>query len=363
MNWKKALAEMKPYKPGRSIEEVVREYGITQIVKLASNENPYGSSPRVVKALNDNAIQYQIYPDATGNALRERLSEKLGVSSEQLLLGNGSDEIVAMISRALLSSQSNTVMAETTFPQYAHYAKIDGAETRPIPLKDGFHDLDAFLSAIDEKTSVIWICNPNNPTGNLMSSDDLLNFLRQVPSDILVVLDEAYFEYITDPNYVSSIQWLTEFPNLIILRTFSKAYGLAAHRVGYAVGNEEVITQLNKVRNPFNNNSLGQLAALTALEDEAFIESCRQKNKQQRQRFVEYAQKHHLHIYPSETNFVLIEVPIDADVASEKLLQQGYIVRSGNLLGTPGYVRVTIGTEEENTGLFKAFDTLLIEEE
>lgn len=363
MNWKKALLDMKPYKPGRSIEEVVRELGITKIVKLASNENPYGCSPLVEKSLSDNAIQCQIYPDATASALRAKLAEKHGVNPQQLLLGNGSDEIVAMISRALLHAQSNTIMADTTFPQYAHYAKIDGAKTRQIPLKDGFHDLDAFIEAIDDQTSVIWICNPNNPTGNLMASDELLQFLRQIPSHILVVLDEAYFEYITDPNHIDSIQWLLQFPNLIVLRTFSKAYGLAAHRVGYAVGHVDVITELNKVRNPFNNNSIGQLAAVSALEDEAFIVECRQKNEQQRQRFEAYAQQHQLHLYPSETNFVLIEVPIDADEASEKLLEQGYIVRSGNLLGTPGYVRITIGSADENTGLFRAFDTILTKED
>lgn len=250
-------------------------------------------------------------------------------------------------------------MATPTFPQYAHNAKIEGAEVREIPLKDGQHDLDAFLTAIDEETAVIWVCNPNNPTGNLIPSDKLEAFIEQVPKRILVVLDEAYFEYITDSSHVDSVNWLERFPNIILLRTFSKAFGLASFRVGYAMGHSEVITELNKVRNPFNNNTLGLGAAEKALADVAFIEQCRKMNSEQRTRFKQYAADNNLHLYDSETNFVLIEVPGDADQAAETLLQQGYIIRSGNALGTPGYVRVTIGSEEQNSGFFNAFDKLL----
>lgn len=359
MNWKQALEGMTPYKPGRSIEEVTRLYGLKEVVKLASNENPYGCSPTVKEFIATNAIQHEIYPDGYASSLRSKLAAKHGVNEDALLFGNGSDEIIVVISRALLSKGTNTIMAKTTFPQYAHNAKIEGAEIREVPMKDGQHDLDGFVRAIDDETSVIWICNPNNPTGNLIPSEALKSFLEQVSEDILVVLDEAYFEYITDADHIDSVTWLDKFPNIVILRTFSKAYGLASFRVGYAIGHPEVITNLNKVRSPFNNNSMGLAAAVNALEDNAFIEQCRQVNHEQRERFKQYAADKKLHVFDSETNFVLMEVPDDADHAAEKLLQQGFIIRSGNALGTPGYVRVTIGSEQQNSNFFKAFDTLL----
>ncbi|QNK86560.1 histidinol-phosphate transaminase [Sporosarcina sp. resist] len=359
MNWKKALDSMQPYKPGRSIDEAKRIYGLDDVVKLASNENPYGCAPSVRDYLTSAAIQHELYPDGYAGGLRKKLAEKHGVDETSLLFGNGSDEIIMIISRALLGKGVNTVMATPTFPQYAHNARIEGAEIREVPLKDGHHDLEGFLGAIDGETSVAWLCNPNNPTGNLIPSDTLKGFLEQVSENILVVLDEAYFEYITGSEHIDSISWLEKFPNVIILRTFSKAYGLAAFRVGYAIGDPEVISNLNKVRSPFNNNSLGLAVAEKALEDEAFIEHCRNLNHEQRLRFTQYASDNKLHLFDSETNFVLIAVPGDADDASEKLLQQGFIIRSGNALGTPGYIRVTIGSEEQTSNFLKAFDTLL----
>ncbi|WP_203246467.1 histidinol-phosphate transaminase [Sporosarcina beigongshangi] len=362
MNWKPALEGMNPYKPGRSIEEVTRLYGLKEVVKLASNENPYGCSPSVKEFIATDAILHEIYPDGYASSLRSKVAAKHGVSEDALLFGNGSDEIIMIIARALLGKGTNTIMASTTFPQYAHNAKIEGAEIRQIPLKDGQHDLDGFVRAIDSETSVIWVCNPNNPTGNLLPSDQLKAFLEKVPETVLVVLDEAYFEYITAANHVDSVTWLESFPNIIILRTFSKAYGLAAFRIGYAIGQPEVITNLNKVRSPFNNNSMGLAVAEKALADQAFIDHCRQVNHEQRQRFTQYAADKNLHIFDSQTNFVLLKVPGDADQAAEQLLQQGFIIRSGNALGTPGYVRVTIGTEQQNSDFFAAFDTLLVVE-
>ncbi|MFJ7933453.1 histidinol-phosphate transaminase [Sporosarcina sp. NPDC096371] len=362
MNWKHALKGMTPYKPGRSIEEVIRLYGLKEVVKLASNENPYGCSPAVKEFIETDAIQYEIYPDGYASALRSKLAAKHDVSEDTLLFGNGSDEIIMVISRALLGKGTNTIMATTTFPQYAHNAKIEGAEIRQIPLRDGQHDLEGFVRAIDDETSVIWVCNPNNPTGNLLPSDTLQAFLERVPEHILVVLDEAYFEYITADAHTDSVTWLEKFPNIIILRTFSKAYGLASFRVGYAIAQPEIIANLNKVRNPFNNNSIGLAVAEKALADQAFIHQCRQVNHEQRDRFKQYATEKKLHMFDSETNFVLLAVPGDADLAAEQLLQQGFIIRSGNALGTPGYVRVTIGTEQQNSDFFAALDTLLVVE-
>ena len=361
MKWKKELGGMRPYKPGRSIEEVMQDYGLTEVHKLASNENPYGCAPSVKEFIREGLLHPEIYPEGHAGGLRTKLANKHQVGEDFLLFGNGSDEIVSIISRSLLGPDTNTIMATPTFPQYAHNAKVEGAEVRELPLVEGQHDLDGFLKAIDENTSVIWVCNPNNPTGNIIPAGVLESFLAQVPDHILVVLDEAYFEYITEPSHVDSIQLIDKFPNILILRTFSKAYGLAAFRVGYAVGQPAIITELNKVRNPFNNNTLGTAVVEKALEDEQFIANCREMNHVQRERFKEFAEANDLDIFDSQANFVLIQVPADADEASEYLLQYGYIVRSGNALGTPGYVRVTVGSEEQNNGFFQAMSALISE--
>ncbi len=360
MKWKPILRTMQPYKPGRSLEEVKRTYGLHEVNKLASNENPYGSSPEVAEYLRSKAAQFEIYPDGYTAGLRTKLAEFHQIEPNEIIFGNGSDEIVTMISRALLQPGKNTVMAAVTFPQYAHNAKIEGADIREIALlENGDHDLQGFLQAADEETAIIWVCNPNNPTGNLLSSKAIKDFLDNAPKSALIVLDEAYVEYVDDSSQQDAIEWIYDYDNLIILRTFSKAYGLASFRIGYGVTNTDIVTELNKVRNPFNNSSLALAAAEVALADQQFLKDCVTKNTAERQRYIEYANQHSLAYYPSATNFVLLAVPGDADDACEILLQNGFIVRSGNLLGTPGYVRVTIGTHEQNTGFFKAFDQLL----
>ncbi|AXH98869.1 histidinol-phosphate transaminase [Sporosarcina sp. PTS2304] len=360
MNWKPILSTMKPYAPGRSIAEVKRTYGLQEVNKLASNENPYGSSPEVAKFLQSRADQFEMYPDVYTSGLRTNLSKHHGVDPEELLISNGSDEMVTIISRALLQPGTNTVMASVTFPQYAHNAKIEGAEIREVAMLDtGDHDLEGFLRVADEKTAIIWVCNPNNPTGNFLPSHVIKDFLDRAPKTALVVLDEAYFEFVTSAEQGNAMQWIHEYDNLLISRTFSKAYGLASFRLGYAVANKDIIAELNKVRNPFNSNTLALGAAEVALADQQFLQECVTKNETERNRYVAYAKENELAIYPSETNFVLIEVPMDADEACEVFLRHGYIVRSGNLLGTPGYVRITIGTEQQNTGLFKAFDEII----
>lgn len=361
MQWKEVLSTMKPYKPGRSIEDVKNAYGLSDVVKLASNENPYGCPSTVAEFLSSSSMPFEIYPDGHATSLRGKIAEKHNVDEEAILFGNGSDEIISIISRALLNSNTHTIMPVPSFPQYVHNAKIEGAEYTEIPLVEGQHDLNAHLAAINERTAVMWICNPNNPTGSLINHADLVSFLEKVPTNILVVLDEAYFEYVTDSSHVDSIELVERFPNIIVLRTFSKAYGLASFRMGYAISSPAIITQLNKIRNPFNNNGLALAVASKALEDNSFIEKCRKLNEEQRNRFKAYARENELHMFESETNFVLIEVPIDADDASEFLLTRGYIVRSGNALGTPGHIRITIGTNDQNTGLFRAFDQLLNE--
>lgn len=362
MKWKQQIFGMKAYQPGKPMEEVKKEFGLDEVVKLASNENPYGFSPKVKAFLNNENTNHAIYPDGYAQNLRTAVANHLGVKETELLFGNGSDDIIAIITRALLYPGVNTVMATPSFSQYSHNAEIEGAEVRKVPLKDGKHDLKAMLEAIDENTSVVWVCNPNNPTGTIVPHHDLQTFLQSVPQDVLVVLDEAYFEYVDSPDYKDSIRFIHEYPNTIILRTFSKAYGLASFRVGYAISNEEVIAKLDPVRAPFNNTILSHKVAIVALEDQEFIRSCKEKNEDGKKQFVRFCEKHSLHYYPSQTNFILFEVKADSDVVFNEMMKRGFIIRSGNALDAPGYIRVTIGTEEQNEKFLSLLEEVLTEQ-
>lgn len=272
MKWKQQLHGMQAYKPGKPIEEVQREYGLKEVIKLASNENPFGCSPKVTAYLQNNAVNHALYPDGYAQNLRTAVANFLGVKETQLLFGNGSDDIIAIITRALLYPGVNTVMADPSFSQYWHNAEIEGAEVRKIPCMEGAHDLDAMAAAIDEQTSIVWVCSPNNPTGVVIPDTDLRAFLAKVPNDVLVVLDEAYIEYVTHPGHKDTLPLINEYPNVLLLRTFSKAYGLASFRVGYAIGQPDVIAKLDPVRAPFNNTILSQAVAAIALSDQDYIQ-------------------------------------------------------------------------------------------
>lgn len=362
MKWKQQIYGMKAYQPGKPMEEVKKEFGLDEVVKLASNENPYGFSPKVKAFLNNEETNHAIYPDGYAQNLRTAVANHLGVKETQLLFGNGSDDIIAIITRALLYPGVNTVMATPSFSQYSHNAEIEGAEVRKVPLQNGKHDLKAMLEAINESTSVVWVCNPNNPTGTIVDHNELETFLKSVPSDVLVVLDEAYFEYVDSPDYKDSIGFINEYSNVIILRTFSKAYGLASFRVGYAIANEEVTAKLDPVRAPFNNTILSHKVAIVALEDQEFIHSCKEKNQNGKKQFVHFCDKHGLHYYPTQTNFILFEVKADSDVVFNEMMKRGFIIRSGNALDAPGYIRVTIGTEEQNEKFLSLLEEVLTEQ-
>lgn len=359
MKWKEQLLQLTPYQPGKSIDEVKKQYGLDQIVKLASNENPFGCSKKVMEALNQISMTFPLYPDGYAAELRTAVADYLKVNENQLIFGNGSDEIIQMISRALLGNGTNTIMAERTFPQYKHNAIVEGAEIREVPLLNGEHDLDQMLEAIDENTSVIWICNPNNPTGHYISESRLLPFLEKVPADILVVLDEAYYEYVEASDYSKSIPLLQQFPNLIILRTFSKIYGLASLRIGYGISLPETIQALEPVREPFNVNRAAQAAAIAAINDESYVERCKLKNREGLELFYNFCIENGLEFYPSQGNFLLIDFKTDGNEVFQYLLERGYIVRSGKALGFPTSVRVTVGSKEQNEGVMKVMEEYL----
>lgn len=345
MEGKEILKKLTPYQQGKQLQEIKEEYGLERIVKLASNENPYGFSPDVAAFFKTGSHELNIYPDGYTKDLRTSLANKLNIDETQLIFGSGSEEIVQMICRAFLYPGTNTVMASPTFPQYRHNALIEGAEVKEVPLNDGEHQLDQMLEKIDKDTKVVWICSPNNPSGTAISKGTLQSFLNQCPDHVLVVLDEAYYEYMNeDPK---TAEWFTSYDNLILLRTFSKAYGLAGLRIGYGISHSDILRMIDVVRGPFNTTSIAQKAAKIALEDQDFIKNTKRKNKEVKQAF-EHALDHiGWHYYPSQTNFLLVSTPVSGTEVFEYLLTKGFIVRPGELLGTPNTIRVTLGNQED----------------
>lgn len=361
MKWKETVKGLKAYEPGKPIDAVKREFGLDEITKLASNENPLGCSPKVNAFLKETDFNFAIYPDGYSQNMRTAVAEHVGVAEREILFGNGSDEIISIISRSLLAPGVNTIMAKPTFSQYKLNAEIEGAEVREVPLNDNReHDLDAMLAQVDDNTAVVWICSPNNPTGGVTNRAAIENFLQKVPADVLVVLDEAYIEYVTDENYPDTLPLYKQYPNVLLMRTFSKAYGLAAFRVGYAIGQEALVRKLDPVRAPFNNTVLSQAVVPVALSDKDYIEKCRVVNEAGKKQYVAFCERHGLDYYPSNTNFILFEIKADSNEVFQELMSRGYIVRSGAALGVPGYLRVTIGTEEQNAGLLAQLEEILV---
>lgn len=359
MRFKEQLLTLTPYQPGKSIESVKKEYNLEKIVKLASNENPFGCSPKVMAARQADLVSMEIYPDGYATTLRDKLASFLQVEPEEIILGNGSDNLIQIISRALLHPNASTVMAAPTFSQYKHNAVIEGAIVKEVPLINGEHDLDGMLAAIDEQTNVVWVCSPNNPTGTYISEKSLTAFLDKVPSEVLVVLDAAYEEYVVADDYYDSTKLTRKYPNLIVLRTFSKIYGLASIRVGYGVANASIIRALEPAREPFNVNSFGQALAAVAIEDQNFVEECQTKNRQGLNQFYNFCEQHRLSYFPTQTNFILIDIRTDSDIAFQYLLERGYIVRSGKALGFPTALRITVGSTEQNEGVLKVLGEFL----
>lgn len=359
MQAKSQLHGLPSYKPGKPIEEVKKEFGLTKVIKLASNENPFGSSPKVAEAIRQMAENTAVYPDGYAALLREKVANKIGVNENQLVFGNGSDEIIQFLCRAFLSPNTNTVTAHPTFSQYKLNATIEGAEVREIPGPDGMHDLDAMLAAIDEQTRIVWVCNPNNPSGTYVNKEAFERFLAQVPSHVLIVSDEAYIEYVTAEDYPETLPLLEKYNNLMILRTFSKAYGLAALRVGYGVANPALISILDPVRPPFNNTTFAHVAAAAALEDDAFIAECVEKNIAGLTQYVTFCEKHQLKYYPSQANFILIDFDRSGDEVFDFLLKKGFIIRSGEALGFPTCARITVGSKEQNEEILTALEEML----
>ncbi len=353
--WVRSLA---PYPPGMPVEELEREYGISDSIKLASNENPLGPSPRAIRAVLDAASQMHRYPDGAAFYLRRALAQKLGVSPDTILFGNGSNEVIELAGRTFLRPGDEAVMAEQTFVIYRSIVQAVGATPREVPLRHYTHDLEAIAETIGPRTRMVFLANPNNPTGTIFKDRAWRDFLAAVPQRVVIVMDEAYAEYVEDPEYPRSLEDDTAGHILLTLRTFSKIYGLAALRIGYGVALPEVIDLMNRVRQPFNVSSIAQVAALAALEDDEHVEASRRVNRDGMRYLEAEFDRLGLARVPSWANFLLVEVGNGARMY-EQLLRQGVIVRPMGFYGFPDHVRVTIGTRAENERFVAALERAL----
>ncbi|NBR28691.1 MAG: histidinol-phosphate transaminase [Betaproteobacteria bacterium] len=349
-----------PYQPGKPISELARELNLEpeSIIKLASNENPLGVSPLAMKAMQQAIADLARYPDGNGFELKQAIVKTFGVSMPQVVLGNGSNDVLDMAARAFLSPGVEAVYSQHAFAVYPIATQTIGAKGVEVPAKNFGHDLEAMLKAVTAQTRMVFIANPNNPTGTLVRSEELLRFLRAVPASVIVVLDEAYNEYLEAGLKTDSIGWLAQFPNLVVTRTFSKAYGLAGLRVGYALGHADVIDLMNRVRQPFNVNSISLAAAAAALDDHDFVRRSYELNATGMRQITQGLDKLGLSYIPSFGNFISVNVG-DAAKIFQQLLRRGVIVRPVAGYGMPSYLRVSTGLESENQRFLEALKASL----
>ena len=350
-----------PYQPGKPIAELERELGISDIVKLASNENPLGCSPLAMAAMQVALKTIALYPDGNGFELKDALSQRYGVELARIVLGNGSNDMLELAARAFLTVGDKAVYSDHAFAVYPLATQAVGAVGVSVPAIDYGHDLKAMLqAAVAHHAKLVFIANPNNPTGTFLSAAVLLEFMRALPQQILVVLDEAYNEYLPEENRYDSVAWLKDFPNLIISRTFSKAYGLAGLRVGYAFADAQVADMMNRVRQPFNVNSVAQAAAVAALQDEDFVRRTNELNRRGMEQIIAGLRKLGLEYIPSYGNFIAFRIG-DGMKMYRRLLELGVIVRPIASYDMPEYLRVSIGTEKENEKFLTALQQAISE--
>ncbi|HET9845716.1 MAG TPA: histidinol-phosphate transaminase [Nitrospira sp.] len=349
------IAALSPYVPGKPIEELQRELGLSRVIKLASNENALGPSPKALAVINDGAATLHRYPDGGAFKLRQALANRWKVTDEQIILGNGSDEILGLLARTFLSPGDEAVMADHTFVIYNMEVMAAHGKAVTVPLKDWRHDVAAMARAITARTRLIFLCNPNNPTGTMVSAEEVASLLARVPEHVVVVFDEAYFEYVRSSEFPDSMAYIREGRNAIVLRTFSKIYGLAGLRIGYGVTTGEIANLLNRVRPPFNANSIAQRAALAALDDDEHVARSRAVNQAGMEQIVNGLRALGLAPISSEANFVYFDVGRDGRHIFDALLHQGVIVRhiDGRM------IRVTIGQAEENRVFLAALAQVL----
>lgn len=349
---------IKPYQPGwpdKTPQELCCLLERTEITKLSFNESPYGPSPKAIQAIQEGACQVHLYHDMEAKPLRQKLADRHGVTLDHVYIGNGGDEAIALLVNAFVSPGDEVIFPWPTFGQYANATTImDGIPVKvPVRTEDLKADLPAMLAAISDRTRILFLCNPNNPTGVAVNGEELRRFLASVPSHILVGLDEAYIEYADDPGFISGADLLAEFPNVIAIRTFSKVFGLAGMRVGYGVGSPAVVTMVQRVRPLFNVNILAQLGAMAALEDEEYVRFSVESNARERRWLTTQLTDLGWRVFPSQTNFLFVNTFDDAAGLADAARAAGIIIRAGAGWGYPSFLRISLGTDAQNKALIK----------
>jgi histidinol-phosphate aminotransferase len=353
------ILKLKPYVPGKPIDEVKREFGIKDVVKLASNENPVGPSPKALKAMKKVLGDVALYPDGGCFTLTQALAAKYGVEENCIICGNGSDELIHYIGITFLSSTDEVISSDVTFSRYESAAVLNNCEYKSAPSCRHTFSLDEIAARINSNTRLIIIANPNNPTGTIVTKDEVDRFMAKVPERVIVVFDEAYYEYVESPDYPDTREYVRQGRNVIILRTFSKIYGLAGLRVGYGIARPEIIAGLHQVREPFNVNSLAQVAAVAALDDTAHVEKSRSVNALGRDYLYAQFDSMDLPYAPTQANFIWVDIKQDCRPVFTEMLKRGVIIRTGDIFGCPTFIRVTIGTMSENERFIKTLKEVL----
>ncbi|MFC2078236.1 histidinol-phosphate transaminase [Candidatus Bipolaricaulota bacterium] len=357
----RGLERVSPYVPGKPIDEVKREYGIEDVVKLASNENPLGVSPKAVTAMKEAVERVNFYPDAASYDLRTAIARHFGFSLDQVAIGNGADDLILQLSMACLDEGDEVIASRSSFPVYDVYTHVMRAEMIKTPLAPGYRiDLDAMADRINERTKLVYVCNPNNPTGTIVRADEIDRFLKRVPECVVVVFDEAYFEMVDAEDFPDTTDLVREGrPNVIVLRTFSKAYGLAGIRLGYGFAHPDLVSTLMRIKMVFNVNVAAQAAGIAALDDVEFLKRSVEANRIGRRFFYEAFDRLNLEYAESHTNFVLVRIGPRAEEIQQELLQTGVIVRPCCGYDLPEFLRISIGTPEQNERLIRELERLL----
>ena len=344
-----SIKKMNRYQAGKSIEEVKEEYGLEKVVKLASNENSLGPAIQVIDTIQSEANNVNLYPDSDSRKLKKALSEKYELEEKRIFLGNGSDEILDLLMTLILNSGDEVIQADPSFIKYELAVKSRGGSSVKVSLNENHrHDLEAMEAEITEKTKAVLICNPNNPTGTMLKKEEIEDFLERISDDILVIVDQAYQEYITAEDPFDGIKLLEKHSNLMLMRSFSKAYGLAGMRIGYAFADPELVDYLNRIRGPFNVNSLAQKAAVTALESESHLEICHNLNEKEKKFLYQKFEELDLEYIETEANFIMVDTGMSAADVFEEMQKRGVIIRPGTQFGMESWIRVTVGTRADN---------------
>lgn len=345
---RKTLDVIQPYSPGKPIWEVQKELGLDRVIKMASNENPLGPSPKAVKAIQESLADLNRYPDADASVLRQAIAEQYGVAKQQVITTNGADELITLISEAFLEQGDEIIVPSPSFSEYDFGAHIMGAVVKQVPFDEGFqYNVDKLLEAITEKTKIIYICSPNNPTGTYIAKKEMARLLAEL-KDILVVFDGAYSQFADEKDYTDGLEFVNAGHPLIALQTFSKIYGIAGVRIGFGIASEEIIKSILKVKEPFNVNTLAQIAASAAITDTEHVTASFNANKKGRNFLYKNFERLGLHYTETTANFILVQIGPKGEDIYQQLMAKGIIVRYGKTWGLPEHIRVTIGTDEEN---------------